>query len=128
MTTYADYPTVDQPTQHVGPPPGLTIEEAFEAFHAANPHVYHALVSMAWQAKDRGIRRVGIGMMFEVLRWNHALRTGGDEFKLNNNYRSYYARRIMLDDPRLEGLFETRALHFHTPVVLDPPCEDDDPL
>lgn len=124
--TYTEYPTVDHPTDHVGPPPGQTIEEAFEAFHAANPHVYRTLVAMAWEAKNRGVRKVGIGMMFEVLRWNHALQTGGDEFKLNNNFRSYYSRRIMLDDPRLEGIFETRMLHYRAPVEIDPPCDDDD--
>lgn len=122
---YDEYPHADQPTGHVGPPVGLTIEEAFEAFHAANPHVYQTLVRMAWEAKNRGVRKVGIGMMFEVLRWNHALQTGGDDFKLNNNYRSYYARRIMMDDPRLEGIFETRALHFQAPVEVPPPCDED---
>jgi len=106
-----DYPTVPYPTDHVGPPAGLTIEEAFRTFHAANPHVYQELVKLARRARRRGVARIGIGMLFEVLRWNVALRTGGDEFKLNNNYRSYYARLIMLTEPDLVGVFETRQLH-----------------
>lgn len=107
----ASYPTVDYPADHVGPPDGLTIEEAFRAFHAANPHVYDELVKLARQARRRGVGRIGIGMLFEVLRWRVALRTGGDEFKLNNNYRSYYARLMMLREPDLAGVFETRQLH-----------------
>lgn len=105
-----DYPTVAYPTRHIGLH-GCTIEEAFHAFHAANPHVYWELVLLARQARRRGVRRIGIGMLFEVLRWRVALRTGGDEFKLNNNYRSYYARLIMLNEPDLVGVFETRQLH-----------------
>jgi hypothetical protein len=50
-------------------------------------------------------------MLFEVLRWRHTLRTGGDEFKLNNNYRSYYSRLIMLTEADLTDVFETRRLH-----------------
>jgi len=108
---FGEYPTVPYPTGHVGPPPGMTIEEAFRAFHAANPHVYRELVLLARRARRRGVERIGIGMLFEVLRWNVALRTGGDEFKLNNNYRSYYARLIMMREPELADVFETRQLH-----------------
>lgn len=105
------FPVEPYPTDHVGPPDGLTIEEAFLRFHAANPHVYRELVALARRAKRRGARKLGVGMMFEVLRWRHTLRTGGDEFKLNNNYRSYYARLIMLRERDLAGIFETRRLH-----------------
>jgi hypothetical protein len=108
---YDDFPVVDEPTGHVGPPDGMTIEQAFEKFHAANPQIYRELVARARRAHDAGARRIGIGMLFEILRWRHILRTGGDEFKLNNNYRSYYARLIMLREPDLEGIFETRRLH-----------------
>jgi hypothetical protein len=105
------YPVVAYPIDHVGPPEGLTIEQAFRQFHFENPHVYDELLVLTRQAHRRGVRRLGIGMLFEVLRWRHALRTGGDEFKLNNNYRSYYARLLMLRNPELEGIFETRRLH-----------------
>jgi len=108
---FASYPVVDYPTGHVGPPDGLTIEQAFLAFHQDNPHVYRELVALARQAHARGVRRIGMKMLFEVLRWNVALRTGGDDFKLNNNYTSYYARLIMLHEPDLDGIFETRQLH-----------------
>lgn len=111
LPLFGEFPTVDYPTEHVGPPFGLTIEQAFCAFHAANPHVYRELVALARDATSRGVYRIGIGMLFEVLRWNVALRTGGDEFKLNNNYRSYYARLIMANEPDLGGVFETRQLH-----------------
>ena len=107
----SEYPTVPYPTGHVGPPEGMTIEQAFLVFHRANPHVYDELVALTRQARQSGLTRIGIGMLFEVLRWNFALRTGGDEFKLNNNHRSYYARLIMLREPDLVGIFETRQLH-----------------
>ena len=105
------YPVVEHPVAHVGPPDGMTIEEAFWRFHEANPHVYDELVMLVRRAQRRGVRKLGIGMLFEVLRWRHALRTGGDEFKLNNNYRSYYSRLMMIREPGLEGIFETRRLH-----------------
>lgn len=98
-------------TGHVGPRSG-SIEKDFDEFHAANPQVYERLVELAceWR-KRRGARKVGMKMLFEVLRWEVAMKTRGDDFKLNNNYTSYYARLIMDQEPDLRGLFETRALH-----------------
>lgn len=89
-----------------------TIEESFQAFHSANSWVYAALVRLARDMHRRGRRRIGIGMLFEVLRWQHSLATvdASSDFKLNNNYRSRYARLIMDSESDLAGIFETRRL------------------
>ncbi len=89
-----------------------SIEAQFEAFHTRHPEVYASLVTLAYQARGRD-RRIGIGMLFEVLRWEWTLAglpDDAEEFKLNNNYRSRYARLIMADHPQLDGLFELREL------------------
>lgn len=87
-----------------------TIDAAFAAFHALNPHVYSELVALARQLRRRGHQRIGIGMLFEVLRYQRALETVGDDFKLNNNYRSRYARLIDEREADLRGAFEMREL------------------
>lgn len=102
----------EQPVLVPSPRPArpLTIQEGFEAFHRANPWVYEALRRLAVDLANRGHERIGIGMLFEVLRWHYTRATHGDEFKLNNNYRSRYARRLMDREPGLAGRFETREL------------------
>jgi hypothetical protein len=99
--------------EFVDPTPGArSIEEAFLAFHKANPWVYAALVRLARELTNRGRTRIGIGMLFEVLRWQWYLRTtdANSDFKLNNNYRSRYARLIMASESDLDGAFDTREL------------------
>lgn len=87
------------------------LDKEFKEFHAANPHVYLALVRMARAWKARSFPKVGIGMLWEVLRYHEGLRTKGDpNFKLNNNHRSRYARLIMGRELDLKGFFETRTL------------------
>jgi hypothetical protein len=90
---------------------GETIRKGFERFHAANPSVYKRLVAHArvWRHAQPG-RKLGIGMLFERLRWDLALQTRGEPIKLNNNYRSYYARLIMAQEPDLADIFATRRL------------------
>lgn len=87
-----------------------TLEAKFQEFHSDNPKVYEELLALANQARSRGRHRIGIGMLFEVLRWNRYLTTTDPDFKLNNNYRSRYARLLMDNHPELQGLFETREL------------------
>lgn len=86
----------------------VPLQVKFEAFHYANPHVYTELVMLARRAKRTGASKVGIGQLFEVLRWRHMLSTQGDEFLLNNSYRAFYSRMIMDREPDLGGFFETR--------------------
>jgi hypothetical protein len=63
---------------------------------------------MALEMRRRGHRQYGIKALFEVLRFNHAMRTEGDIFKLNNNYTALYARLLMDNEPELDDFFETR--------------------
>ncbi len=103
---------------HVGPSPGRTIEQDFREFHAAHPEVYVRLVAMCHEAKLAGVHRIGIGMLWEVLRWERTIKRNGEDFKLNNNYRSYYARLIMTHNPSLSGIFETRMLSTRDPFAI----------
>jgi len=87
----------------------LTIEERFQLFHDQNPHVANILAQRAFSLKRQGVRHWGIAALFEVLRYEFALKTQGDAFKLNNDFRALYSRMLMDEYPELEGFFETRA-------------------
>lgn len=88
----------------------MSIEERFQKFHSQNPWVYREIVSMARKAKELGRKRIGMKQIFEIIRWNHAIQTRGENVKLNNNYSSRYARLIERQEPDLRDLFETREL------------------
>jgi len=90
---------------------GATIEERFRAFALENGHVYDALVDLArrWRARQPN-RRIGIPTLFERLRCECGMQTTGDGYRLNNSFRSLYAREIMRREPDLAGVFELRSL------------------
>ncbi|WP_308013806.1 hypothetical protein [Streptantibioticus parmotrematis] len=89
---------------------GVSIQQQFEEFHRLNPWVLRALESLTADYLDRGARRVGIGMLFEVLRWRYAAATEGDDFRLNNNFRSRYVRLLIQRHPTWAAVFEVRTL------------------
>lgn len=93
-------------------PKAASIQERFEAFHQLNPWVYDALEELTEEWVRNGHRRIGIGMLFEVLRWQYGRMTvdPASEFKLNNNYRSRYTRLLTEQRPEWADVFETRQL------------------
>ncbi len=90
--------------------PPSTIDRAFWDFHHKNPQVYRKIIDMTRSARLRGKRRIGMKMLFEVIRWEHLVHTRGDDFALNNNYTSRYVRLLSEEHPELADMFETRRL------------------
>ena len=86
------------------------LDTEFWEFHVNNPAVYDELVKLSRQARRRGRARIGIKMLFEVVRWQRILSTTDPDWKLNNNYHSRYARLIMEQEPDLADMFELREL------------------
>ena len=100
---------VFEPIKPVEPDTSQTIAQRFARFHQDNPQVYSMLVSLARDLRARRSRKLGIGMLFEVLRWQYYVQTNSEEeYKLNNNYRAQYARLIMEQEPDLHEAFNTR--------------------
>jgi hypothetical protein len=86
-----------------------SIEEWFQKFHKANPHIYSELSKMALQLKRAGRNHYGIKSLFETLRFHSAASTVPEPYKLNNNFTAHYARLIMDNMSELENLFELRG-------------------
>ena len=92
------------------------LAKRFREYHDANPQVYKALVKLARQMKEAGHQRIGIKMLFEVVRYQMMLNTRDPEgYKLNNNYTSRYARLIAENEPDLASMFELRVLKAPKP-------------
>lgn len=89
------------------------VRRAFAEYHREHPWVAARLVSITTRYKKAGRRR-GIGFFFEVLRHERLMESAdSDGFKLNNNFRSRYARLIEREHPELRGFFRKRRLRAH---------------
>ena len=90
---------------------GRSIQEQFETFRIAHPEVLPILERLTDQALSAGMRRIGIGFLWERMRWTMRVeRRSGEDYKLNNNYRSRYVRLLIELHPEWESVFETREL------------------
>ena len=77
-------------------------------FHDANPQVYDLFKRFTRHAIFAGRSSYSARAIFHRMRWHTGIETGGDEWKLNNNYSPYYARLFMIENPQHDAFFETR--------------------
>lgn len=106
----ADEPTYGgaRVAEPVEPEPGSpSLRAQWSAFRAANPQVWDLFVRFALEAAERG-RRLGAKAVWERMRWEVALDSRGDEYRLNNNYPSYAARDFAHEYPQHAEFFEFR--------------------
>ena len=83
---------------------------AFENFHNKNPDVWRLFKKFALQAISTGREHYSSNAIFERIRWHVEIENRGDEVKLNNNFRAYYARLFHLAHLEYDGFFRNRKL------------------
>ena len=86
-----------------------SIKRTWWSWHKANPEVYELFKKFTWQVIGAGHKNYSSKAIFERIRWHTDVETGGDPFKINNNYTAYYARLFMVDHPEYDGFFRTRT-------------------
>lgn len=86
------------------------ITDRFFEFHATNPMVYEFFCQFALRAIAQR-RKVGAKALVERIRWelNFEIQSD-DEFKINNDFTSRYARKFVSDFPEYEKFIEIRQL------------------
>ena len=89
------------------------LDAEFVQFLRDNPTVYPQFRLLAVKLKAKGIQRWGAKAIWEVLRYELALKsvTTGEKYALNNNFTSRLARKLMNEEPEdFAGFFEIRSL------------------
>ena len=79
-------------------------------WHKQNPHVYELFEKFTLDAISKGHDRLSAWLIVNRIRWETAVETRGDDFKISNDFIAYYARLFMHNHPRYEGFFKTKQL------------------
>ena len=88
------------------------LEEQAWSFHKKHPEVWNYFCKFTREAISRGFRNYSAYAIFERIRWEKdvADADGQSTFKVNNNYRPFYARWFMMTHPEHDGFFRVRKL------------------
>lgn len=120
------------------------MREQCEAFHKKHPEVWRLFVRFTEELITAGHKHYSAKGIFERIRWEQDVAqpqwkqdgyvgsgciNGGQpvsyaknqQFKLNNNYSSFYARAYMKKFPRHDGFFRTRKRKSADQAATDLP-------
>ena len=86
-----------------------SLKAKFKIYHEENPHVYEGFEKYAKQLANTKVSVLSANRIYERMRWESDI-SGNDLFKLNNNYKAYYARLFMYKHPNIQK-FHTRKLN-----------------
>lgn len=89
---------------------GETLDQRFDRWIKANPHVLRVFIRFALEIKSRGRDHIGRQLIVERMRWEWMGKTAEDDFKMNNSYTSRLVRLAIKTCPELDGMFELREL------------------
>ena len=84
------------------------IEQAASVYAHANPKVWALFVRFTFQLIHAGRSHYSAKAVFERIRWHVAIDTEADDFKINNNYTSVFARWFHRQYPAHDGFFRLR--------------------
>jgi hypothetical protein len=85
------------------------LQAEFDRYHQENPKVYEAFKRLTFQLISAGRENFSASAVVERIRWGVSIgEYGPDDFKINNNYRAFYARLFHVEHPQHEGFFRTR--------------------
>ena len=90
----------------------LTLQDRYEAFKEANPHVLGIVEDKIAHMVANGATRIGIAQVIEELRYDKKFLTNRgwySDFKLNNSFRAPMASEILERHPQWRNVIEVRA-------------------
>ena len=86
------------------------IEAMFRAWYPTNMHIVYEFYNQSLYLKTHGKREhYSSQMIVHKLRWESALNSEFDQYKINQNIGSALGRIVMALDPRLEGMFRIQS-------------------
>jgi hypothetical protein len=86
------------------------LQAKFDKFNVDNPHVLVMIEDKIREARAAGVRRIGMVLIINQIRWQTMITTTDKDFKINENYSSRYVRLICQRHPEWESMFEQRRL------------------
>ncbi len=83
-----------------------------EQYLEAYPDLYKEFIKITEQMIKWGYKHGSAEAVFNVIRWERRGELKEDGFKLNNNFKAYFARKYMKDCPQHKGFFRTRRSKY----------------
>jgi len=89
-------------------------KQNFEQYDTHHPEIWKQFRDITFRLIFRNVKHYGAKAIFEIIRYHRTIEYGDTDYKVNNNYTAYYARKFMRKFPGHQNFFETREVKNET--------------
>ena len=89
----------------------MNLKQKFKIYDATNPQVWEEFEKLADLAVSKGRTVLSARLILEGIRWNTYI-SGNDDYKINNNYHAFYARKWNEKHIHVGAEFRTRTQRY----------------
>jgi len=88
----------------------MTKKQRLWKWHKQNPHFYELFEHFTFKAINKGHKKLSAWLIVNRIRWETAIETTGEDYKISNDFIAYYSRLFMHYHPEYSGFFATKKL------------------
>ncbi|MAE54593.1 MAG: hypothetical protein CMK23_01220 [Porticoccaceae bacterium] len=82
----------------------------WKAFHFENMHIWEEFEKQTFELIKSGVTKSSPWLVINKMRWDHAIKTSGDDFKISNDFIAYYSRLFLARHPKHINFFTIKPL------------------
>jgi hypothetical protein len=86
------------------------IKQKWWDWHKKNPHIWLEFQEQTHELIKSGVKKSSAWLVINKMRWDHAIKTSGDDFKISNDFIAYYARMFRAKNPDHQEFFTIKPL------------------
>ena len=86
------------------------LKQKFNEWDIENPQVYNLFKRFTFEALDKGHKNLSAWMIVNRIRWETAIVTTGNDYKISNDFIALFSRKFMEDFPEHDGFFRTKIM------------------
>jgi len=88
----------------------LARKQEWWEWHQKNPEVWKMFERFSFEAVQSGRKKISHWLIMNRIRWETAILTTGNDFKISNDYIAFYARLWKATHPAHANLFNTKRM------------------
>jgi hypothetical protein len=85
-------------------------EALFREYDQRNPQLWEQFERLAFEAMRKGHQHIGSNLISARIRWETGARAEDGEYKFNEKWLPFYARKFAREYPQHAGFFRFRRL------------------
>lgn len=88
----------------------IPLQQKFDAWIEANPNFWRMFCEFTFELTRANIHKSSAWLVCNRIRWETALITRGNPYKISNDFIALLSRKFMQEFPEHQGFFQTKEM------------------